>query len=259
MIVSPEGAIEASQVAYAQTLQPLAHLGKLDNDQQVTDRITHITGKIIAQTILLYPETATWQWDIGVIDDPDIINAWCMAGGKMAIYSGFLFKIKPSDDELAQVIGHEISHAIANHTAERMSVALASHIGLTTVALVTGAIVENNNATLAQVTLAANLAIQLPNSREAEVEADRMGIELAAKAGYDPFAAITLWKKMCLTDDSDIPEFISTHPNPMKRLSALRQLAPKMMPYYKDPKKRPVYQFSKKDVKPSQLPPKSTP
>lgn len=252
MLVLPDDAIIASQKAYIQTIQPLQQQGKLNTDPILTDRIIHITGKIVAQTILLYPETEKWEWDIRVIDDPDIVNAWCMAGGKMAIYTGFLIKIDPTDDELAQVIGHEVSHAIANHAAERISVALASQIGLNTVAIVTGGR-NRNNATLAQATLAATLAIQLPNSREAEVEADRIGIKLAAKAGYHPQAAVTLWQKMSQTDTSDLPEFISTHPNPMNRLSILRQLVPKMMSYYRDEKTRPVYRFEKKEDNAQQL------
>lgn len=165
-----------------------------------------------------------------------------MAGGKMAIYTGLIIRIEPTDDELAQVIGHEIAHALANHTAEKMSVALASRIGLNTVAIASGG---NNggNATLAGAALAAGLAIQLPNSRKAEEEADLIGIELAARAGYDPRAAETLWHKMAEAGDAEIPEFLSTHPNPVNRVSTLRRLAPVMMPYYEEIKERPIYSF----------------
>jgi predicted Zn-dependent protease len=242
MLVSPEEAITASQSAYTQTLTPLAKSGKLDPDPQVSARVRHITGKIIAQAIRFYPNTTDWHWDIRVIEDPETINAWCMAGGKMAVYTGLLNKIKPTDDELAQVIAHEISHAIAHHTAEKMSVALASQLGLTTVAIVSGGD-NGSNATLAGAALAAGLAIQLPNSRKAEAEADRIGIELAARAGYDPRAAETLWQKMSEAGGSGMPEFLSTHPNPMNRTATLRQLAPAMMPYYLEAGERPVYQF----------------
>lgn len=248
MLVSPEEAITASQSAYVQTLAPLQKSGKLDSNPKISKRVRHITGKIIAQTIILYPNTSEWQWDIRVIDDPQVINAWCMAGGKMAIYTGLLDKIKPTDDELAQVLGHEIAHAIANHTAEKMSVAMASQLGLATVAMVAG----NDSAgqeTVAEATLAAVVAIQLPNSRKAETEADRIGIELAARAGYDPRAAETLWRKMAMTGNSQIPEFISTHPNPLSRMATLRQLVPEMLPYYIEKKERPVYSFATKSTK----------
>jgi predicted Zn-dependent protease len=242
MLVSPEQAISSSREAYTQTLLPLEKAGKLDTNHQITDRVRRITGKVIAQTIILYPKTSNWQWNVRVIDDAETINAWCMAGGKMAIYSGLLIKINPTDDELAQVMGHEISHAVANHTAEKMSMALASQIGLATVAIATNG-EDGGGAALTGAALAAALAIQLPNSRTAETEADRIGIELAARAGYDPRAAISLWQKMGKAGGNRPPEFISTHPDPANRMSTLRRLIPRMMPYYEEVKERPVYIF----------------
>lgn len=243
MIISPEEAIVASEEAYIQTLAPLKESGKIDTSPAVSTRIKKITGRIIAQAILLYPETSEWNWDVKVIDDPETVNAWCMAGGKMAVYTGLLSKVKPTDDELAQVMAHEISHAVANHTAEKMSVALASEIGLNTVAMVSGG-KNGKNETLASATLAAGIAIQLPNSRKAEEEADRIGIELAARAGYNPHTAATLWQKMIEVSDSDIPEFISTHPSPLNRMATLRKLASHMMKYYENKEDRPTYVFT---------------
>jgi predicted Zn-dependent protease len=242
MLVSPQQAITASKSAYVETLAPLEKSGKIDADPQVTARVRLITGRIIAQTIRLYPVTRSWQWDIKVIDDPETVNAWCMAGGKMAIYTGLILKVKPTDDELAQVIGHEISHAVANHTAERMSIALASQLGLSTVAIAAKG-TEYGGATLTGAALAAQLAVQLPNSRTAETEADRIGIELAARAGYNPYAASTLWQKMGAVGGSGTPQFLSTHPSPQNRMSTLQKLAPQMMPYYQQPGTRPVYSF----------------
>jgi len=116
MLVSPESAIASSKEAYVQTLKPLEQEGKLDNDPLLSKRVRDITGRLIAQTIELYPNTKDWEWSVKVIDDPETVNAWCMAGGKMAIYTGLLNKVEPTDDEIAQVMGHEISHAVANHT-----------------------------------------------------------------------------------------------------------------------------------------------
>lgn len=243
MLVSPEMAIAASKNAYAQTLVPLKQQGKLDADPRASKRVRYIAGRIIAQTRHFFPQTADWQWDIRVIDQPETINAWCMAGGKMAVYSGLLNKIHPTDDELAQVIGHEIAHAVANHTAEKMSIVLASQLGITTVAAVSGES-KGGRAALAASALAAQLAVQLPNSRQAESEADRIGIELAAKAGYDPYAAISLWQKMAQTGNSPGIEFLSTHPTPANRMAQLRRLAPEMMPYYLNKAERPVYRFT---------------
>ena len=242
MLVSPQQAITASKSAYVETLAPLEKSGKVDANPQVTARVRQITGRIIAQTIRLYPATRSWQWDIKVIDEPETVNAWCMAGGKMAIYTGLIQKVKPTDDELAQVIGHEISHAVANHTAERMSIALASQLGLSTVAVAAKG-TEYGGATLSGAALAAQLAIQLPNSRTAETEADRIGIELAARAGYNPYAASTLWQKMAAVGGSKSPQFLSTHPNPQNRMATLQRLAPQMMRYYQQPGARPVYNF----------------
>jgi len=242
MLVSPEQAIIASKDAYVQTLQPLQKAGKIDSDVTVSNRVRHITGRIIAQTIAFYPHTSEWEWSVKVIDEPETVNAWCMAGGKMAIYTGLIDKVKATDDEIAQVMGHEISHALANHTAEKMSVALASQLGLMGVAVAAGDS-SYRGAILAGGSLAAALAISLPNSRTAEEEADAIGIELAAKAGYDPRAAATLWSKMAEVGGDSPPEFLSTHPAPANRQETLRLLADEMMVYYVNKSERPVYHF----------------
>ncbi len=242
MLVSPDEAIFASKEAYVKTLGPLDADGKIDNDPAVTKRVQLITGRLISQAIETHPNTRNWEWSVKVIDDPDMVNAWCMAGGKMAIYTGLLIKVKPTDDELAQVMGHEISHALANHTAEKMSVAMASQAGLSALSIVLSATgYDLGGLSMTGAELAATTAISLPNSRTAEEEADRMGIELAAKAGYNPHAAATLWKKMGKAGGNSPPEFLSTHPAPGNRQKTLRELAPQMMGYYQEQKPRPVY------------------
>jgi predicted Zn-dependent protease len=163
-----------------------------------------------------------------------------MAGGKMALYTGLVEKIKPSDDELAQVLGHEIAHALAKHSAEQMSVAMASQVGV----LAVGIAAENKGLALTGASLAAALAIQMPNSRAAESEADRIGIELAAKAGYNPRAAVTLWQKMAKVGGKGPPEFLSTHPAPGNREKNLASLIPQMMPYYEQKGERPAYNLN---------------
>jgi predicted Zn-dependent protease len=133
------------------------------------------------------PETENWDWSIKIIDDPKTVNAWAMAGGKMALYSGLVIQLKATDDELAQVLGHEIAHALANHSAEKMSVAMATSVGV----VVVGVAADRKGLALTGAALAAALAVQRPNSRAAESEADRIGIELAAKAGYDPYPPVS--------------------------------------------------------------------
>ena len=229
-LVSEEAAIGASAEAYATQLAELRREGKIETDSRVTRRVDQITERLVAQAIAMRPETAGWQWSVAVIDDPEMINAWCMAGGRMAVYTGLLTKLDPSDDEIAQVMAHEISHALANHTAERMSVALATSAGVA----LAGAVVGDDKSEGAQnaAAVAAQLAVQLPNSRSAESEADEIGIELAAKAGYNPNAAMSLWQKMQQAAGSGPPQFLSTHPSPSNRQERLAALAPQMMAYY---------------------------
>jgi predicted Zn-dependent protease len=239
MLVSEDMAINASKEAYAQTLKPLTEEGKVDNDPALTNRVKLITEKLVAQAVKMRPETAKWEWSIKVIDDPDTVNAWCMAGGKMAIYTGLIEKVQTTDDEIAQVMGHEIAHALANHQAEKMSVSMATSVGVAAV----GVASDRPGIAMSGAAVAAMLAIKLPNSRTAETEADRIGIELAAKAGYDPRAAVTLWEKMGKVGGSGPPQFLSTHPAPENRKQTLRALAPQMMPYYKNNEPRPVFKL----------------
>lgn len=242
MLITPEQAISASAEAYVETLKPLEQEGKVDSDPKTLGRVQLITGKIVAQAIQAYPKTKDWDWSVKVIDDPETVNAWCMAGGKMAIYTGLLQQVDPTDDELAQVMAHEVSHALSNHTAEKMSVALASQIGLIGVAIAVDD-TKYRGAALSGAALAATYAINMPNSRSVETEADRLGIELAAKAGYNPDAAVTLWHKMKKVSGSGPPEFLSTHPAPSTRIDALAKLAPQMKPYYQENSPRPIYRF----------------
>ena len=228
MIVSEDTAIAASKQAYVQQLKPYQQRGELNSDPETVARVRRITSRLIPQAIKMRPETKAWDWSINVIDDPETVNAWAMAGGKMAIYTGLIDKLEATDDEIAQVMGHEIAHALAKHTAERMSVAMASQAGILAIGIAT----DRQGATMAAATTAAALAITLPNSRTAEAEADRIGIELAAKAGYDPQAAVTLWEKMAKVGGEGPPQFLSTHPAPSNRRETLQRLVPQMKPYY---------------------------
>ena len=233
MLVSESQAIEASKQAYSEMLTPLQQQGKLDSDPAMAKRINQITDRLVEQAKIKRPESGNWEWSVKVIDDPDTVNAWCMAGGKMAIYTGLIQKLNPTDDEIAEVMGHEISHALLNHTAERMSVAMASDYVLKTVTTAT----DSSAATSSLAATAAQIALTLPNSRKSESEADVLGIELAARAGFDPNAAVTLWQKMEQVSGSGGMEFLSTHPAPENRQTKLRELIPVMMPYYQAAKK----------------------
>jgi predicted Zn-dependent protease len=242
MLISEDYSISESKTAYAAMLKPLAEEGKVNNNPAVVKRVETITGRLVAQAIAYRPETEAWEWSVRVIDEPETVNAWCMAGGRMAIYTGLIDKLNATDDEIAQVMGHEISHALLAHTAERMSRAMALSLGLTAAAISTSGS-DSGQYAVQGAALAAVVALELPNSRNSEAEADVVGIEIAAKAGYDPRAAETLWSKMAEQSGSGDSrfDFLSTHPAPVKRMETLRELAPAMMPYYEDKSPRPTF------------------
>ncbi len=237
MLVSEQSSIVSSKEAYLSTVKELDQAGKIEEDRAINARVNTITGRLITEAIKMRPDTASWEWSVVVIDDPKMVNAWCMAGGRMAIYTGHLEQIQPTDDELAQVMGHEISHALAKHTAEKMSMQIATAVGVAAVGIAS----DNTGVALTGAALTAMLVVNLPNSRAAEKEADRIGIELAAKAGYDPTAAATLWQKMGATSKSNTPQFLSTHPAPENRQEKLAKLAMKMAPYYQPDADHLVY------------------
>ena len=224
VLVSEEQAQASSAQAYATTLSDAQKKGKLSNDAALNNRVKRITDRLIGEAKLMYPPSRDWKWSVAVIDEPTL-NAWCMPGGKMAIYTGIINKLNLSDDEIAQIMGHEISHALLGHGRERMSRAMATQGGF-----LLGSIVAGQD--LSVLSPVADIALTLPNSREAESEADRYGIELAARSGYDPHAAVRLWEKMTAAGGSGTPQFLSTHPAPANRIQALNALVPQMMPIY---------------------------
>ena len=230
VVISEKMAIGESALAYNSMMGDLSKKKKLEADSERAKKVREITDKLIAQAVRFRPDSATWKWEVQVINEPGQVNAFCMAGGKMAIYSGMWEKLKATDDEIAHVMGHEIGHALANHTQERMSIAMTSQVA-TQVAAIAISSRENAGLALTGAQMAALLAVQLPNSRESETEADQIGIELAARAGYDPKAAVTLWEKMAKLGGKQ-PEFLSTHPSPENRAARLKALGDKVQPLY---------------------------
>ncbi len=238
MIISDETAAKESSQAYAQLIGEAAQKRTLDHDTYQLSRVQSIAKPLIAQAIKLRPNTQDWKWDVHVLKS-DEVNAWCMAGGKMAVYTGLLDKIQPTDDELAAVMGHEISHALLSHQAEKMSRQMVQKGGLYAGVIAAGMFGYNVRGLASVADAAATVGLQLPNSREAESEADKVGIELAAKAGFNPAAAVTLWEKMLKVDGGGTPEWLSTHPDPQSRIAAMKIEAQKLMP---------VYEASRKDA-----------
>jgi predicted Zn-dependent protease len=242
MVVSERQAIGESAAAYNNMMGQLGKKKQIEAGTARAEKVRDITDKLIAQAVRFRPETASWNWQVELINDPKTVNAFCMAGGKMAIYTGFFEQLKATDDEIAQVMGHEIGHALANHTQERMSRAMALGVGTSLAAIVLSSRTDSATAqlglTAAQV--AVMLSLELPNSRQGESEADQIGIELAARAGYDPNAAVTLWEKMGrLSAGKAPPQFMSTHPSAETRAARLRELIPQVQPYYVAAKANP--------------------
>lgn len=224
-LVSESEVEKAAAQNYTEILSEAKGSRALNTDAKLTQRVRAISNRLIAQVPVLRPDAANWQWQVNVIDS-DEVNAWCMPGGRMAVYSGFIKAVKPTDDELAAVMGHEIAHALREHTREKMSQQMATSLGLSVLSAVTGTNLTGDlGGTLT------NVMFTLPNSRQFESEADAIGVELAARAGFDPRAAVTLWQKMGALGGST-PELLSTHPSPATRIADLEQKSALAMPLY---------------------------
>ena len=242
MLVSEQQAISGSAAAYSNMMGQFSKKGKVIAGTPRAERIREMTNRLVAEAVRFRPDAADWSWQVEVIDDPETVNAFCMAGGKMGIYSGMWEKLHATDDEIANVMGHEIGHALASHSRENMSVAMSASIGA---ALLAAIVASRNDAASYQRTrdafeTAAGVGITLPHSREAETEADQIGIELAARAGYDPRAAVTLWQKMA-KEGGGPPEFLSTHPSPQNRVQRLNALVARVDPYYRQAQSRTAH------------------
>jgi predicted Zn-dependent protease len=220
---------QMSAQAYTETLQTAKKKNTLNADKAMLSRVTTISNRLIAQVGVFRPDAAKWKWEVNV-EKNDQLNAYCMPGGKIMVYSGLIEKLNATDDELAAVIGHEISHALREHGRERMSQAYVQQFGLEALAAMIGGTAGSVAAQGAG--MGSQLFFSLPNGREQEREADRMGLELAARAGYNPDAAVTLWQKMTASNKGAPPEFLSTHPASENRIKDLQALAPKVKPLY---------------------------
>lgn len=220
---------QMSAQTYTETITKAKQSSTLNVDKAMYNRVNNISQKLIAQVGVFRPDASKWAWEVNV-EKNDQLNAYCMPGGKIMVYSGLVEKIKATDDELAAVIGHEIAHALREHGRERMSQAYIQQFGLQALAAMVGGTAGSMAAQGAG--LGSQLFFSLPNGREQEREADKMGLELAARAGYNPDAAVTLWQKMSASSNGAPPEFLSTHPASENRIADLKALAPKVRPLY---------------------------
>lgn len=230
MFVSAAQVDGAAREQYAAVLKESNKKGQLNSDPVLVKRVRDIADRLIPHTAVFRDDAVKWKWEVNVITSPQV-NAWCMPGGKIAVYTGLIEKLKITDDELAAVVGHEIGHALREHARERMSRAAPVAIG----AQVLGALYGQGAADLGG--LFGQAFFVLPNSRENEQESDRVGVELAARAGYDPRAAITLWRKMGGQGGEQPPQFLSTHPSHETRIRDLEGYSQRVMPLYEKAKR----------------------
>lgn len=219
-----------SAQSYTATLKDAQNKKILNTDPKVLERVRTISNRLIAQTHIFREDASKWAWEVNV-EQNDQVNAYCMPGGKIMVLTGLIDKLNATDDELAAVIGHEIAHALREHGRERMSQAYVQQFGLQALAAYIGGGAAGN-AVMQGASLGSNLFFALPNGREQERESDRIGLELAARAGYNPNAAVTLWQKMDGLGGSKPPEFFSTHPSSKNRIKDLNAMIPDMMPLY---------------------------
>lgn len=223
-LISDEAVSKQSLSYYSAMVGDYRKKEKVIDAGPVKERVERITNRLIAQAVLYRPAAAQWDWRVTVIDDPETVNAFCMPGGLMGIYTGFMEKLNASDDEIAQVMGHEIGHALAGHGAEKMSLQLTSNLVVMVLSAATAQNARDMQGTHAALSVGALAFVNRPNDRLTEHEADRIGIELAARAGYDPTAAVTLWDKMGKLSGNKRAHFLSTHPSSEQRAQTLNDM-----------------------------------
>mgnify|MGYP000670925197 FL=1 len=223
---------QSAHKQYADMMKEAASKNALgpDNHPQVI-RLRRIAKELIPHSFDWNPRAKEWKWEVNLVGSNQI-NAFCMPGGKIAFYSGILTQLQLTDDEVAMVMGHEIAHALREHARERMGKATATNsvaaIGSTVAAVFFGVNPQLTDLVAKQ---GANL-LNLKFSRDDETEADLVGMEIAARAGYDPRAGVTLWQKMSAANKGAPPQWLSTHPSGNTRIEEIQANLPKVMPLY---------------------------
>ncbi|QJQ06183.1 M48 family metallopeptidase [Undibacterium piscinae] len=249
------GALEGQAAQqYLQTMQQAQQQNALApaNNPQVL-RLRAIAAKLIPYSLRWNERSKEWKWQVNLIGSKQI-NAYCMPGGKIAFYTGILESLKLTDDEVAIVMGHEIAHALREHGAERAGKTMAANLGVKALELF--ASVKGYDPSLAG-TVGGGIAKvgMLKFSRDDETEADVVGLDIAARAGYDPRAGVALWQKMDMASKGAPPQWLSTHPAGTDRIAEIRRHLPEVMPLYAhakgiDLKSIAAYQTNDKSIAP---------
>ncbi len=230
-MVSAENVEKAGGLEYAKLLQGAKQKGVLlrAGDPQVV-RVRAIAEDILPYSYRFNERAEGWDWEVNVFKSATI-NAFCMPGGKIAIYTGILERLALSDDEVAMIIGHEVAHALREHARERMAKSMLTNFGAVALGWFIGSDIATSVARMG-----GNL-LTLKFSRDDETEADLIGMEMAARAGYDPRAGITLWQKMSQAAQKQPMEFMSTHPSGETRIAKIEANLPDVMPLYEAARK----------------------
>jgi predicted Zn-dependent protease len=228
LLISSEQLNQVASQSYAKLQSDATKKGALNTDPALTQRVRAIAARIEPQTAVFRDDAPGWKWEVNVINSNEL-NAFCMPGGKIAFYSGLIKGLSLSDNEIAVVMGHEISHALREHSREQVSQAIAAQATIGIGAALLG--LSGGSADLGNTAYEALIATKF--SRVDESEADRMGLELTARAGYDPRAGVTLWEKMIKANQGGHPpEFLSTHPAEADRIRQIEALLPTVIPLY---------------------------
>jgi predicted Zn-dependent protease len=224
----PAGDVEkAAAQQYQKMMQEAAAKNALlPADHPQTLRLRNIAQKIIPFSYEWNARAKGWQWEVNILNSNQI-NAFCMPGGKIAFYTGILEQLKLTDDEVAMIMGHEVAHALREHARERMGKNAATNIG----ANVLGSLLGVGSGGAQLLGMGAQL-MTLKFGREDESEADLVGMELAARAGYNPRAGVSLWQKMGAASKGGPPQFLSTHPSGPTRIKDIETNLPKVEPLY---------------------------
>lgn len=229
LLLLPAATVEKSaSQQYSQMMRGAAQKNALNVDRQQTERLRNIARALIPHSTRFNPDAAKWRWEVNLLSSRQV-NAFCMPGGKIAFFTGILDQLQLTDDEVAVIMGHEIGHALLEHGRARMSQQVLKNVGIS----VAAAVFNLGQVSAELLGQAAHLAVSLPYARKQETDSDLVGMELAARAGFDPRAAVSVWQKMqklAQKAGGQPPQFLSTHPSHESRIREIEANLPKVLP-----------------------------
>jgi Zn-dependent protease with chaperone function len=236
LLLLPASTVERSAgQQYGQLIRAASEKNRLNTDPRQIERLRRIARELIPHAMRFNKNADKWHWEVNLISSTTV-NAFCMPGGKIAFFTGILDQLQLTDDEISTIMGHEIGHALLEHGRARMSEQVLKSVGISVAAAVFN-LGQLSAELLAQ---AANLAVSLPYARTQESDADLVGLELSARAGHDPRAAVAVWQKMSrlaqATGKGQPPQFLSTHPSNEMRIKQIEANLPRVMPLYQKTK-----------------------